>query len=308
VSAPEPAASALAAKKPSEVKPFVVGQASSLSAQELNRFRIHNEGIVRSVGARLSLFLRTEFAFDLEHLDAMELGRFASKAEPIDNYLLFQVERFPGTGVVGFPKPLALAIGDRMLGGRGFGANPDRELREVELALLNQAVLLALKEYFSKWSDSQDEAKVRIVGRETNIKLLAEDHPTAIVYILKVQAVIGDCFATVDIILPLEMMAQSIQKAMVSMAEAGSEAGNLAQEAIQWNPAYNDLTMRISALWAGLSITPREILQMRAGDMIPLDPAKIDEVELQIEGLPRFRGKLGSANRKVAIEITERLT
>ncbi len=308
MSAPEPAASALAAQKPSEVKPFVVGQASSLSAQELNRFRIHNEGIVRSVGARLSLFLRTEFAFDLEHLDAMELGRFASKAEPIDNYLLFQVERFPGTGVVGFPKPLALAIGDRMLGGRGFGANPDRELREVELALLNQAVLLALKEYFSKWSDSQDEAKVRIVGRETNIKLLAEDHPTAIVYILKVQAVIGDCFATVDIILPLEMMAQSIQKAMVSMAEAGSEAGNLAQEAIQWNPAYNDLTMRISALWAGLSITPREILQMRAGDMIPLDPAKIDEVELQIEGLPRFRGKLGSANRKVAIEITERLT
>jgi len=308
VSAPEPAAAALAAQKPSEVKPFVVGQASSLSAQELNRFRIHNEGIVRSVGARLSLFLRTEFAFDLEHLDAMELGRFASKAEPIDNYLLFQVERFPGTGVVGFPKPLALAIGDRMLGGRGFGANPDRELREVELALLNQAVLLALKEYFSKWSDSQDEAKVRIVGRETNIKLLAEDHPTAIVYILKVQAVIGDCFATVDIILPLEMMAQSIQKAMVSMAEAGSEAGNLAQEAIQWNPAYNDLTMRISALWAGLSITPREILQMRAGDMIPLDPAKIDEVELQIEGLPRFRGKLGSANRKVAIEITERLT
>jgi flagellar motor switch protein FliM len=308
VSAPEPAASALGAKKPSEVKPFVVGQASSLSAQELNRFRIHNEGIVRSVGARLSLFLRAEFAFDLEHLDAMELGRYASKAEPIGNYLLFQVDRFPGTGVVGFPKPLALAIGDRMLGGRGFGANPDRELREVELALLNQAVLLALKEYFSKWSDSQDEAKVRIVGRETNIKLLAEDHPTAIVYILKVQAVIGDCFATVDIILPLEMMAQSIQRAMVSMAEAGSDAGDIPKDAVLWNPAFNDLAMRISALWAGLSITPREILQMRAGDMIPLDPAKIDEVELRIEGLPRFRGKLGSANRKVAIEITERLT
>lgn len=308
MSAPESAASALAAKKPAEVKPFVVGQASSLSAQELNRFRIHNEGIVRSVGARLSLFLRAEFAFDLEHLDAMELGRYASKAEPSGNYLLFQVDRFPGTGVVGFPKPLALAIGDRMLGGRGFGANPDRELREVELALLNQAVLLALKEYFSKWSDSQDEAKVRIVGRETNIKLLAEDHPTAIVYILKVQAVIGDCFATVDIILPLEMMAQSIQRAMVSMAEAGSDSGDLPKDAVLWNPAFNDLTMRISALWAGLSITPREILQMRAGDMIPLDPEKIDEVELQIEGLPRFRGKLGSANRKVAIEITERLT
>jgi flagellar motor switch protein FliM len=168
--------------------------------------------------------------------------------------------------------------------------------------------LLALKEYFSKWSDSPDESKVRIVGRETNIKLLAEDHPTAVVYILKVQAIIGDCFSTVDIILPLEMMAQSIQKAMVTMGEAGSDAASLAKDEVLWNPGYNDLTMRVSALWAGLTITPREILQMRAGDMIPLDPSKIDEVELQIEGLPRFRGKLGSANRKVAIEITERLT
>jgi flagellar motor switch protein FliM len=308
VSATDPKASAGAGKTPTEVKPFVVGQASSLSAQELNRFRIHNEGIVRSVGARLSLFLRAEFAFDLEHLDAMELGRYAAKAEPIENYLLFQVDRFPGIGVVGFPKPLALAIGDRMLGGRGFGANPDRELREVELALLNQAVQLALKEYFSKWSDSTEEAKVRIVGRETNIKLLAEDHPTAIVYILKVQAIIGDCFATVDIILPLEMMAQSIQRAMVTMAEAGADAVNVPKDQVHWNPAYDDLSLRISALWSGLSITPREILQMRAGDMIPLDPAKIYQVELRIEGLPRFRGKLGSANRKAAIEITERLT
>ena len=93
MSATDTTASAGGAKAPTEVKPFVVGQASSLSAQELNRFRIHNEGIVRSVGARLSLFLRAEFAFDLEHLDAMELGRYATKAEPIGNYLLFQVDR-----------------------------------------------------------------------------------------------------------------------------------------------------------------------------------------------------------------------
>jgi len=51
VSASDTEDSAAGAKKPTEVKPFVVGQASSLSAQELNRFRIHNEGIMRSVGA-----------------------------------------------------------------------------------------------------------------------------------------------------------------------------------------------------------------------------------------------------------------
>ena len=69
MSAPDKEDSAAGAKKPTEVKPFVVGQASSLSAQELNRFRIHNEGIMRSVGARLSLFLRTgKFLKKIRHV------------------------------------------------------------------------------------------------------------------------------------------------------------------------------------------------------------------------------------------------
>ena len=296
-----------APQAPVDVKPFVVGQSSSLSALEISRFRLHNEGIIRSVGAKLSLFLRTEFGFDLDELDAVEFIRYAAKAETPGNYILFQIDRFPGVGMIGFPKPLALAVGDRMLGGRGFGVNPDRELREVELALLHQAILLALKEYFSHWSDHQEEPRPRIVGRETNPKLLAEGRPDALVYVIKVQASIGDCFATVDIILPVDMMAASIQKAMVSMSEGAPEDSSVPKEDLQWNTAFNDLTMKVSAVWSGLEITPRQVLQMKVGDIIPLDSSRIDAVELKIEGLTRFVGKLGSANKKAAVEITQRI-
>ena len=59
---------------PVDVKPFVVGQSSSSSDLETSRFRLLNEGVIRSVGAKLSLFLRSEFGFDLDGLEAMELG------------------------------------------------------------------------------------------------------------------------------------------------------------------------------------------------------------------------------------------
>ena len=57
MSASDTAGSAVDAKKPTEVKPFVVGQASSLSAQELNRFRIHNEGIMTTEAVRATDWL-----------------------------------------------------------------------------------------------------------------------------------------------------------------------------------------------------------------------------------------------------------
>ncbi len=295
------------ATAPVEVKPFVVGQSSSSSALEISRFRLLNEGVIRSVGAKLSLFLRSEFGFDLDQLDAMELGRYAAKAEAPGNYLLFQLDRFQGVGMIRFPKALALAVGDRMLGGQGFGVNPDRELREVELALLNQAVLLALKEYFSHWSEATEEPRPRIVGRETNPKLLAESRPETLVYVLGIQASIGDCFASVDIILPVDMMAVSIRKAIVTMAEGAPETPEAAKETVGWNPAYNDLSLRVTATWSGLEITPRQVLQLKAGDVLPLDSDRLDQVELKIEGLTRFLGKLGSANKKAAIEITSRV-
>lgn len=292
---------------PIDVKPFVIGQSSSSSDLETSRFRLLNEGVVRSVGAKLSLFLRSEFGFDLDQLEAIELGKYASKAENPGNYLLFQIDRFDGIGMIRFPRPLALAVGDRMLGGRGFGVNPDRELREVELALLNQSVLLALKEYFSHWTEDGQEPRPRIVGRETNPRLLAEGRPEALFYVLNIQASIGDCFSSVDLLLPVDMMAPSIQRALVTMSEGAPVEVEAAPERIRWNTAFDDLRLRVTATWSGLEITPRQILQLKAGDVLPLDSARLDQVELRIQGMPRFRGKFGSANKKAAVEITSRV-
>ena len=70
---------------PTDVKPFVVAPSSSSSDFETSRFRLLNEGVIRSVGAKLSLFLRSEFGFDLDQLDAVELGKYTAKAEAPGN-------------------------------------------------------------------------------------------------------------------------------------------------------------------------------------------------------------------------------
>jgi flagellar motor switch protein FliM len=293
-------------KPPQEVKPFTVGHARSLSQSDLSRFKNHSATIVRNVAARLSLFLRTDFGFELAALDAVDHGRYCNETPAPRNLIMFQVEPMAGLCVIDMSKPLTLALVDRMLGGRGFGINPERELKEVEVALLHQTVLLITREYFQYWLPPGSDFRPVIAGRESNPRYLGLGPAQALFYHLKIEASLGDCFGEVEMLLPVDMLAPYVQKLLIS---ADRETNALVTKPVTppWNPNLGDVPLRTSAVWRNIAVTPRQLLGLKAGDILPLEPERIDSVEIQIQGVTRFSGKLGSLSKKTAIEIIHRI-
>ena len=74
---------------------------------------------------------------------------------------------------------------------------------------------------------------------------------------------------------------------------------------MDWNPAYNHVKVPVSAQWTDLSITARDLLHLKQGDIIPLDPKRLGQVEVQLAGHPKYTGRLGSLDQKVAVQINE---
>ena len=291
---------------PEDVKPLPVGQAHTLSEAELSHFQTNNESIIRGIGARISLFLRSEFGFELDQLDALDLHRYQQSFGSPRNLVLVKASPLAGIAVVDVPKPLALAVVDRMLGGRGFGINPERDLKEVELALLNQVILLMVREYLRGHLPAGIEFHPQAVGREVNPRFLGIAPPEALFYCLRVRASLGDCFESVHILVPVDMLAPYTQKLHVAVDRGTSQATSR-PPVPRWNPAYSEIHLGVSACWSGIEMTPRQLLGLQVGDILPLDPGRLDAVEVQIEGLTRFRGKLGSLNRKIAVELTHKI-
>ena len=74
---------------------------------------------------------------------------------------------------------------------------------------------------------------------------------------------------------------------------------------VDWNPAYNHVKVPVSAQWTDLSVTARDLLKLKPGDIIPLDPNRLSQVEVQLAGHPKYTGRLGSLDQKAAVQINE---
>jgi flagellar motor switch protein FliM len=289
------------------VRSFAFGQSAALSSSELHRFKSHNESVVRGVGARLSLFLRIEFTLELLSLDTITLPKFVDITPPPRHMILFKIDPLRGIGILDIPPPLALSVADRMLGGKGFSVNPNRALREVEIALVNQMATIAIREWCTPWK-SLDELKPALLGHESNPRFLQIGGSDETFYMLKMEAGIGDCIEQMLMVMPVKMLDPLVRQ--LSLDPDSMKKDKVVKEKVvpNWNTAYDEVRIPMTAEWRGLEISTRDLLNFQVGDVIPLDSNQLNQVEVCLAHLPKYIGRLGSSGPKSAVEITKILS
>lgn len=285
------------------IRSFAFGQSAALSSSELHRFKAINETIVRGVGARLSLFLRIEFTLELLSLDTVTLPKFADMAAPPRHMILFKIDPLRGIGVLDVPPPLALSVADRMLGGKGFSVNPNRALREVEIALVNQMATIAIREWCGAWKGT-DELRPSLLGHESNPRYLQVGDQDESFFMLKMEAGIGDCIEQMLMVMPLKMVDPLVRQLSLDPESMRREKP---KELVipKWNPAFDDIKIPLTAEWRDLEIKTRDLLNFEVGDIIPLDANQLNQVEICLAHIPKYLGRLGSSGPKTAVEITK---
>ncbi|MBI4659586.1 MAG: FliM/FliN family flagellar motor switch protein [Verrucomicrobia bacterium] len=285
------------------IRNFAFGQSAALSSSELHRFKAHNESIVRGVGARLSLFLRIEFTLELLSLDSVTMPKFVDSSPPPRHMILFKIDPLRGIGVLDVPPPLALAVADRMLGGKGFSVNPNRALREVEIALVNQMAQIAIKEWCSAWK-SADDLRPNLLGHESNPRFLQIGESDESFFMLKMEAGIGDCIEQMLMLLPVKMVDPLVRQLSLEVDSVKKERAARETSVPRWNPGFDEIKIPMSAEWRELEIQTRDLLNFQVGDIIPLDANQLNQVQVCLAGLPKYMGRLGSSGNKSAVEIT----
>ncbi|MEC8928353.1 MAG: hypothetical protein VX705_03990, partial [Verrucomicrobiota bacterium] len=176
----------------SAIHTFTVGKQAALSSTEVHRFKQHNSVLTRSLAARLSLFLRTELVLEQVSLEVIDLVKFAKLHPGERHMILFKIQPFEAVGAMDFAKPLGLTIADRMLGGKGFAINPDRTIREVETAMIDQIAQIALREWANYWK-FEEPLRVSLLGSESDPSHIPSSGADDTFYHICIDAEIGDC-------------------------------------------------------------------------------------------------------------------
>ncbi len=289
---------------------YTAGKQAALSSTEVHRFQSENGKIVRSLAARLSLFLRMEMTLEQVSLEVKDLTKYASEHESPRHMILFKVHPLEAVGVLDVSTPLLLTIADRMLGGKAFSVNPDRSIREIETALMDQIAQLFLREWSRSWR-YEEPLRTSLIGHEVDPQHLQIGGPEDTFYHVSIEASLGDCIDQMQMLLPVRSIDPVVRHlTQATMVAETEEDINEHEEYVRqhWNPLFNNLPVKIVAQWPGIPVMTRDVSAFKEGDIIPLEPERLSNVRVSMAGKLKYICRLGSLDKKCAVEILRRIT
>lgn len=312
-SAPDTAESSVASAAPvaaatAEPKVYELSQRTLFSAAELRRLTADYETIRRGCSVRLAVLFRTEFELKLDALETPTYRQFVSQLQQPTHVALFKIEPLRGVGVLEIAPALALNLLDRLMGGAGTSNQPPRQLTEIEVALLAQVSHLITEAWCAHWA-SWRELKSVAAGHENDPRYLQTSAPESPMLAATFTAQIGECTGLIRLALPfamLEPLLQRIRAEVKPPVETPVPAAAAAKPA-PWNPALDHVNIPISAKLPGPLITARQLQALKVGDVLDLPEAASKEVELRLNGVPRFQGRLGTCENQWAVEVLNAL-
>jgi flagellar motor switch protein FliM len=289
-------------RKAGEIRNYDFRQSGFLAPSELRRIRQRHEQFVRSLAARLAIFLRLEFTLQLAKLQIVGYLKFTESLPNPTHITLFKVDPLKGVGLLAIPPRLGLSLVDRMLGGSGKMPDAARELSEIEVALIDQVAQLFVNEWCAHWPEIR-ELRPSYLGHENNSRFLQTATPESAMLIITLNTGLSDQLEPVQLAFPYA----TVEPLMRLLAPAGlPETDVMSAAAVRpkWNSDFDDVRVPVVAEWQGLKLSTGDIAHLKEGNVLMLDAQCAGQVQIRFNKVPKFIGRPGTRSGNWAVELT----
>ncbi len=286
------------------IQPYDFRHPVFLSPSELRKLRLRHEEFIRALAARLSLYLRLDFSLQMSKLQTIPYHKFCEGLQNPTFVTLFKVDPLRGICLLDINPRLGLTIVDRLMGGPAHSVSADRDISDIEQALLDQAVQVIIGEWCNHWAKVQ-ELRPSVLGHESNGRFLQTASPDTVMLVLSMEARIGDCMEQLQMALPSYSLEPLIRQLSQTIEASARETLRPVLASPRWNPKLDEMRLRISAEWQGLEITAGQLARLRPGDVLDLDPLMTHSVNIRLGALPKFNARLGTQGPKWAVQLTD---
>lgn len=289
--------------KSEEILPFDFRQPTLLTAAELRRVRLRCDEFARQLGATLSSYLRTELGARVTKLQTAGYQKHVASLPGTTHLTLFKTDPLKGICLLDLAPRLGLMLVERLLGGPGQTAPDNRDLSDIESALLDEVVLLVLKDWCVQWAKFL-ELQPSILGHETNPKFLHTSPRDTVLLVLTMEMTLGDFTEALQLAFPYPTLEPLIRH-LAAEAALDRDAAPKPQEKPRWKTEFSDIPIAAAAQWHGLELSVRALTALKTGDVLMLGSESSDQVVVSLANAPKYRGRLGTCAQKWAIELTE---
>jgi flagellar motor switch protein FliM len=262
---------------------------------------------VNALASRLSSFLRLEFTLKLAGLQTLPYRKLAQTWGDPTCLAIFKAEPLSGVGILEIAPRLGSVIVDRLMGGPGVPSDSLREFSEIEKAILEQAAQLVIGEWCGHWRATK-EFKPAILGHESNGRFVQVASPETVMLLVTLELRLSGSSERMQIAFPhaaLDMLIRQLSQGANSPLDAAPSTA--AKPAPKWNNSFDDIRVPVAARWHWSDLSARDLLALKVGDVLQVDPESAGLAEVSVADLPRFSARPGIMAGKWAVELARPL-
>ncbi len=280
-----------------------------LSPRHLRKLRLHEEDFAHALTARFSSFLRAEVIIRIGEIQMAPYQRLTGSWLDACHIGLFKTEPVRGISLLHLPLLLGRSLVDKMMGGPGKAPeNLSEEMSEIEKALLDQLTAIVMEEWCANWA-SVKELKPVALGSEASGDFLQTSPPQTNMLVLSLQCSMGEIQGEMLLVSPYPAMEPLIRQltgeaAVANALSPAPQAPVAAPPPVKWNVALDEVTIPLSAQCPGFELSARQILHLKPGDVLPINPEFTNAVVVRLADTAKFKGRLGAVGECWAVELT----
>ena len=260
-----------------------------------------HERFVRELGKTLLQMFEANINVERKDTFSLDFLTVKNRIAPGTVAALFTLAPFVGEVLLLLPPALGFEVVDRLFGGPGR-IPPDvgeRELSPISLRTV-EGVVARLMEAFAAGFSPLVEVESTFLRSETNAMLLEIAAATDSVVGFETEIDLGSGQQRLTIILP-----QSVLES--ARARVGEGKSLIPRVDRNWlgalRGAVEQTDIVLSADLGRLEMTAREVLGLRAGDVLHLSTRGEDALPIRVEGTPLMSGVAGVSRGRNAVRI-----
>lgn len=286
-----------------EITPYDLTNQDRVIRGRMPTLDIIYERFIRLFRMSLSNSLRKIASISIISTDLLKFGEFVNTLPIPSCMCIMRFESLRGPALLVFESKLAYALVDSYFGGtdRPFTKIEGKEFTRIELSIMKKVMELALKDLEDAWTPVH-KSEISFVRTEVNPQFVGVVPPSDVIISTTFEVELENASGTIALVIPYSTIEPIKNKLNASFQ---TEADRVDKE---WTAKLEEhlrgAEANIVINLGQAQITVGDLVNLNVGDVIPLAQDADGELDLLVEGVPKFKCFFGISRGNRAVQVT----
>lgn len=289
------------------VMPYDLGNQDRVIRGRMMTLDIIYERFIRLFRVSLSTALRKIASLSIISTDLLKFGEFLNTL-PIPSCMgVVRFDTLRGSGMIVIESKLVYALVDAFFGGsdRPFTKTEGKEFTRIEISVITRVVELALRDLDEAWSPVH-KTDISFVRIEVNPQFVGLVPPSDVVISTTFEVELEHASGTIAVVVPYQTLEPIKEKLNAGFQPEGDRFEKVWTSQLRQH--LNETYFNAKVNLGETTLTVGDLVNLNIGDVIPLTQDADGELDMMVEGTPKFKCRFGVSRGNRAIQVTRMIS